>query len=141
MVKNPVRLIQLRSLKFSTVRRPRIRHARPSHIHKYIYIYAYTYADSSGNPDRFSPLALRAMKVCACLLTITGSQVRGTGSLLRMCIRKSPGVTADNSHFSFETTSCSHLCNNHPDGNKVQTIVSSDYLSCYVGFSSLGNNV
>ncbi|OAD54166.1 hypothetical protein WN48_08296 [Eufriesea mexicana] len=29
-----------------------------------------------GNPDRFSPLALRVMKVCACLLTITGSQLR-----------------------------------------------------------------
>lgn len=56
------------------------------------------------------------MKVCACLLTITGSQVRGTGNLLRMCIRKSPGVTADNSHFSFETTSCSHLCNRRKKG-------------------------
>lgn len=85
-------------------------HAHPTHINTYAEV---------GNPDRFSPLALRAMKVCACLLTITGSQVRGTGSLLRMCIRKSPGVTADNSHFSFETTNCSHLCNNHPDENAV----------------------
>lgn len=86
------------------------------------------------NRDHFSPLALRAMKVCACLLTITGSQVRGTGSLLRMCIKKSPGVTADNSHFSFDTTNCSHLCNNQKRTGPVQTIAII-HLVTLAGFS------
>lgn len=86
------------------------------------------------NPDHFSPLALRAMKVCACLLTITGSQVRGTGSLLKMCIKKSPGVTADNSHFSFDTTNCSHLCNNQKRTGRVQTIAII-HLVTLAGFS------
>ena len=112
---------------------PRIFHAFAMHASPtYINTYTYICADSSGNPDCFSPLALRAMKVCACLLTITGSQVRGTGSLLRMCTRKSPGVTADNSHFSFETTSCSQLCNNHPDERFRRSCDPID-LSCYVG--------
>lgn len=52
------------------------------------------------------------MKVCACLRIILESQTRGsTGNRARMNNRKSPGVTADKSHLSFDTTSCSHDCN------------------------------
>lgn len=56
------------------------------------------------------PRAQRAMYVCACLWTIVVSQHLAIGSRLRMWHRKSCGVTAPISHFSFDRTNISHSC-------------------------------
>lgn len=58
------------------------------------------------------PLALSEVKVWACLRIILRSQtLLSIGSLVRMYMTKSPGVTADRSHLSFDTTSLSQSCN------------------------------
>lgn len=56
-----------------------------------------TYIDT--NTELCLPVAQRAMKVCACFLTVC-TCARSSGRRLVICTRKSWGVTADRSHLS-----------------------------------------
>lgn len=59
---------------------------------------------------KFLPLAHKAMKVWACLCTIVVSnETFSKGSRLKMCLKKSWGVTDDTSHFNLLNTKSSHL--------------------------------
>jgi len=70
----------------------------------------------------YSPLVDRAMNVWACLWIMWASHVfRSIGSLTKMCCRKSWGVTAAMSHFSFDSTNSSHLWNRTTFNRKRST--------------------